>query len=116
MRDAPGEPREYLAYFLPLVGSSLKLSDPLPAPLEAGARAAMVERSPHEAEIPLDELAVAAFPKLVVTGGHNPVFDAVADVLEQRLGAQRAVVPGAGHSIPRAPGYGETLVRFLESA
>ena len=54
-------------------------------------------------------------PKLVVTGGHNPVFDAVADVLEQRLGAQRAVVPGAGHSIPRAPGYGETLVRFLES-
>jgi hypothetical protein len=51
-----------------------------------------------------------------VTGGHNPVFDAVADVLEQRLGAQRAVVPGAGHSIPRAPGYGETLVRFLESA
>lgn len=116
MRDAPGEPREYLAYFLPLVGSSLKLSDPLPAPLEAGARAAMVERSPHEAEIPLDELAVAQFPKLVVTGGHNPVFDAVADVLEQRLGAQRAVVPGAGHSIPRAPGYGETLVRFLESA
>jgi hypothetical protein len=44
------------------------------------------------------------------------IFDAVADVLEQRLGAQRAVVPGAGHSIPRAPGYNETLVRFLESA
>src|SRR6266566_4689643 len=115
MRDAPDEPREYLAYFLPLVGSSLKLPDPLPPPLEAGARAAMAERSPHEAEIPLEELAAAPFPKLVVTGGHNPVFDAVADVLEQRLGAQRAVVPGAGHSIPRAPGYGETLVRFLES-
>ena len=115
MRVAPDEPREYLAYFLPLVGSSLKLSDPLPAPLEAGTQAAMVERSPHEAQIPLDELAVAQFPKLVVTGGHNPVFDAVADVLEQRLGAQRAVVPGAGHSIPRAPGYGETLVRFIES-
>ena len=116
MRNAPDEPREYLAYFLPLVGSSLKLSDPLPPPLEAGARAAMVERPPHEAEIPLEELAAAPFPKLVVTGGHNPVFDAVADVLEQRLAAQRAVVPGAGHSIPRAPGYSETLVRFLESA
>ena len=62
------------------------------------------------------ELAVRPNLKLVVTGGHNPVFDAVADVLEQRLGAQRAVVPGAGHSIPRAPGYGQTLVRFLESA
>jgi pimeloyl-ACP methyl ester carboxylesterase len=116
MRVAPGEPRDYLAYFLPLVGSSLKLSDPLPPQLEAGARAAMVERSPHEAEIPLDDLAKAPFPKLVVTGGHKPVFDAVADVLEQRIGAQRAVVQGAGHSIPRAPGYTETLARFLESA
>jgi pimeloyl-ACP methyl ester carboxylesterase len=116
MCEAPDEPREYLAYFLPLVGSSLKLSDPLPSALEAGARAAMVERSPHEAEIPLDDLAKAPFPKLVVTGGHNPVFDVVADVLEQRLGAERAVVTGAGHSIPRAPGYTDTLVRFLESA
>src|SRR5437667_143038 len=115
-RPRPRERREYLAYFLPLVGSSLKLSDPLPPPLEAGARAAMVERPPHEAEIPLDALARAPFPKLVVTGGHNPAFDAVADVLEQRLGARRAVVPGAGHSIPRAPGYTETLIRFLESA
>jgi pimeloyl-ACP methyl ester carboxylesterase len=116
MREAPDEPLEYLAYFLPLVGSSLKVSDPMPPALEAGTRAAMAERSPHEAEIPLDELASASFPKLVVTGGHNPVFDAVADVLEQRLGAQRAVVAGAGHSIPRAPGYAETLVRFLEAA
>jgi pimeloyl-ACP methyl ester carboxylesterase len=116
MEHAPADPREYLAYFLPLVGSSLKVADPLPPALEAGARAAMVERPPHEARIPLDELAQAPFPKLVVTGGHNPVFDAVADVLEQRLGAQRAVVPGAGHSIPRAPGYNETLVRFLDSA
>ena len=116
MEHAPADPREYLAYFLPLVGSSLKVADPLPPALEAGARAAMVERPPHEARIPLDELAQAPFPKLVVTGGHNPVFDAVAAVLEQRLGAQRAVVPGAGHSIPRAPGYNETLVRFLDSA
>jgi pimeloyl-ACP methyl ester carboxylesterase len=116
MEHAPADPREYLAYFLPLVGSSLKVADPLPPALEAGARAAMVERPPHEARIPLDELAQTPFPKLVVTGGHNPVFDAVADVLEQRLGAQRAVVPGAGHSIPRAPGYNETLVRFLDSA
>jgi pimeloyl-ACP methyl ester carboxylesterase len=116
MQDAPSEPRDYLAYFLPLVGSSLKLPEPLPPLLEAGARAALVERSPLEAQIPLDDLAATSFPKLVVTGGHNPIFDAVADVLEQRLGAQRAVVPGAGHSIPRAPGYNETLVRFLESA
>jgi len=113
---APTDPRGYLEFFLPLVGSSLTLPDPLPPPLEAGARAALAERPPHEAEIPLDELAAKPFPKLVVSGGHSAAFDAVADVLEQRLGAQRAVLPGAGHSLARAPGYPERLAAFLESA
>jgi len=116
MEQSPREPREYLAYFLPLVGSAMTPPDPLPPPLEAGARAAMAERPPHEAEIPLDELAAAPFPKLVVSGGHSVAFDAVADVLEERLNAQRAVLPGAGHSIPRAPGYPERLAAFLEGA
>lgn len=116
LEEAPSDPRGYLEFFLPLVGSSLTVPDPLPPPLETGARAAMAERPPHEAEIPLDELAAAPFPKLVVSGGHNAAFDAVIDVLVQRLGAERAVVPGAGHSIPRAPGYGETLAAFLDSA
>ena len=68
--------------------------------------------------IPAERLARygARPPKLVVSGGHSAAFDAVADVLEERLGAQRAVVPGAGHSIPRAPGYPETLAAFLEAA
>ena len=35
--------------------------------------------------IPLDELAAAPFPKLVISGGHNAAFDAVCDVLEERL-------------------------------
>jgi pimeloyl-ACP methyl ester carboxylesterase len=113
---APRDPRGYLEHFLPLVGSALTVPDPLPPPLEQGARAALAERPPHEAEIPLDELAAMPFPKLVVSGGHSAAFDAVADVLEQRLGAQRAVVPGAGHSIPRAPGYADTLARFLDAA
>ena len=113
---APRDPQGYLEHFLPLVGSKLGVPDPLPPPLEAGARAALAERPPQEAEIPLDELAAAPFPKLVVSGGHSAAFDAVADVLVERLGAERAVVPGAGHSIPRAPGYGETLAAFLDSA
>jgi pimeloyl-ACP methyl ester carboxylesterase len=114
--EAPREARAYLDFFLPLVGSAMALPDPLPPELEAGARAALAERPPQEAQIPLAELAGAPFPKLVVSGGHSAVFDAVCDVLERELGAERAVVPGAGHSIPRAPGYNETLVRFLEAA
>ena len=41
-------------------------------------------------------------------------FDAVCDVLEERLGAERAVLPGAGHSLSRAPGYNDALVSFVE--
>ena len=95
------------------MGSELRLPEPLPPALEQGARAAMVERPPWEAEIPLDELAAAPFPKLVISGGHHAAFDAVCDVLEERLGAERAVLPGAGHSVPRAPGYAERLLEFF---
>jgi pimeloyl-ACP methyl ester carboxylesterase len=109
---ASTDPREYLQFFLPLVGSALRPSEPLPPALEAGARAAIAERGPHEAVIPLDALAAAAYPKLVVSGGHNAAFDAVCDVLEERLGAERAVLPGAGHSIPR---LGEAFNSLLES-
>ena len=109
----PYEPSEYLRGFLASVGSELRLPEPLPPALEQGARAAMVERPPWEAEIPLDELAAAPFPKLVISGGHHAAFDAVCDVLEERLGADRAVLPGAGHSVPRAPGYAERLLEFF---
>jgi pimeloyl-ACP methyl ester carboxylesterase len=113
---APLDPRGYLEFFLPLVGSRLKLPDSLPPALEAGAKAALAERPPHEAEIPLDELAAAPYPKLVVSGAHNPAFEAVCDVLEERLGAERAVVPGSGHSIPRVPGFNDVLEEFLARA
>jgi pimeloyl-ACP methyl ester carboxylesterase len=109
-------PREYLEFFLPLVGSEIRLSDRLSPTLEQGARAAMAERPPDQAAIPLDELAATPFPKLVISGGHSAAFDAVCDVLEDRLRAQRAVVPGAGHSLPRAPGYNNALVTFVEAA
>jgi pimeloyl-ACP methyl ester carboxylesterase len=115
-RETNPGPKEYLAFFLPLVGSAMPIPDPLPPPLEQGARAAIAERSPHEAVIPFDELAAAPFPKLVISGGHSAAFDAVCDVLEERLGAERAVLPGAGHSVPRAPGYNETLATFIERA
>src|SRR5206468_3238778 len=83
---------------------------------EQGARAALAERPPNEAEIPLDTLAETPFPKLVLSGAHSAAFDAVCDVLEETLNAERAVLPGAGHSLPRAPGYNETLTAFIERA
>ena len=116
-RGYPRDPAGYLGFFLPLVGSSMKPPNPLPPALEAGARAAVAERFPSEAEIPFEELRRAPFPKLVVSGGHHAAFDAVCDVLERELGADRAVVAGAGHSIPRAgEAFNAVLVDFLERA
>jgi pimeloyl-ACP methyl ester carboxylesterase len=113
VRQTVREPREYASRFLQLVGSNAVLPDVLPPEAEQSIRATMAERSPLEAELPLDELAAMPFPKLVISGAHHPAFDAVCDVLGERLGAERAVLPGAGHSIPRAPGYPELLERFL---
>jgi pimeloyl-ACP methyl ester carboxylesterase len=112
----PRDPRAFAAGFLELVGSNARLPDPLPPELEQVIRATMAERPPWEARIPLDELAATAFPKLVISGAHHPAFDAVCDVLEERLGAERAVLAGAGHSIPRAPGYLERLEAFLDDS
>jgi len=109
----PRNPREFAAGFLELVGSATQLPETLPPEAEQSIRATMAERLPLEAELPLDELAATSFPKLVVSGAHRPAFDAVCDVLERRLGAERAVLPGAGHSIPRAPGYAALLEEFL---
>ena len=115
--EAPRDPEAFLRAFLELVGSAIDLPSPLPPSLQRGAEMLLVERGPWEAEIPLDELARAGFPKLVVSGAHHPGFEAVCDVLEQRLGAERAVIPGAGHSVQRtgAP-FNERLEAFLLSA
>jgi pimeloyl-ACP methyl ester carboxylesterase len=114
--DYPRDPRGYLEFFLPLVGTAIRLPDPLPPPLEAGARAAIAERFPNEAVIPFETLRSGSFPTLVVSGAHHPAFDAVCAVIERELEAERAVVPGAGHPIARAPGFNEVLERFVSEA
>jgi pimeloyl-ACP methyl ester carboxylesterase len=110
----PTTPRAYLEFFLPLVGS--KLPEELSPELEQGAQAALAERTPDQAQIPLATLRERPFPKLVISGNHHAAFDAICDVLERELAAQRAVLPGAGHSLPRAAGYSEVLAAFIGRA
>lgn len=92
--------REWVVRFLEAVGS-----DPAELPedlLDAAADLVPVFRGGRpffEAEPPLAELAAASFPKLVVSGGHHAGFEAMSDELADRIGAQRAVVAGAGHEI-----------------
>jgi len=114
--DGSREPEAFLRGFLTAVNAPIPAGELSPALLQ-GARTLMVERYPWLAEIPLDELAATPFPKLVVSGGHSEAFDAVCDVLEQRLSAQRAVLPGAGHSVQRlGEPFNELLAAFVEQA
>jgi pimeloyl-ACP methyl ester carboxylesterase len=110
------DPEAFLREFLRAVGSALDPPSPLPPELAQGARTLIVERGPWEAEIPLDELAATTFPKLVVSGGHHPAFDAICDALERRLAAERAVLPGYGHSVQRHPEFNAVLSEFVERA
>ena len=114
--SGPRDPAEFLRGFLTLVGSSTPPGEFTPELLQ-GARTLMVERPPSEAVIPFDELARDAFPKLVISGGHSTAFEALCDVLEERLGAERAVLPGAGHSVQRlGEPFNELLASFVERA
>jgi pimeloyl-ACP methyl ester carboxylesterase len=110
-------PAAFLRFFREGVGSTHETPPELPAELEHGARLAMAERRPWEAEVPIGALAAAPFPKLVISGGHSPVFDAICDVLAAGIGARREVVRGRGHTIPSTgEAYNAVLEAFLREA
>lgn len=110
------DPETFLRRFLAAVGSAFDPPSPLPPEIEQGARALAVERGPWEAEIPLDVLAAAPFPKLVVSGAHHPAFDAICDVLERELDAKRVVLEGFGHTAQRHPDFNGVLADFVRHA
>ena len=112
----PRDPAAFLTRFFELVGA------PVPPgrysrELLQGARMLMRERLPSEAEIPLGALAGSAFPKLVVSGGHSAPFEIVCDTIAEQTGAERAVLPGAGHNVQRlGEPFNELLAGFVERA
>jgi pimeloyl-ACP methyl ester carboxylesterase len=116
-RRAEIAPRDFVLLFRSGVGSARETPDELPDWLERGARHVMAERPPWEVELPLEALARATFPTLVLSGGHSPVFDAVCDALAEAVGARRTVVPGRAHSIPTVgEAYNAVLEDFLKSS
>jgi pimeloyl-ACP methyl ester carboxylesterase len=96
--DVPDE--EWVVSFLKAVGS-----DPDEFPPEFLAAAVPLVpvfrrgRPVWDVGLPLAELASAAFPKLVVSGGHHDGLEAMCDDLADRIGASRTVVEGAGHEV-----------------
>lgn len=117
-RGPEAAPRDFLMAFRSGVHSTNETPDQLPDWLERGARHAALERPVWHADVPLEVLAGAPFPKLVISGGHSPVFEALCDTLADRLGgAERAVIPGRGHTIPATGDpYNACLEKFLSAA
>jgi pimeloyl-ACP methyl ester carboxylesterase len=103
--------------FLRVVGSTSEVPDPLPPGFEAITQANDAQRPPQEAEIPFEAIRATGVPVLVVTGGHLMVYDVIADVLERELHAERAILPGAGHSVQRLGSpFNDRLATFIGTA
>lgn len=112
--ELPDEPEPFLRAFLATIGAPVPRGRFTPELLQ-GARTLRVERLPQEAEIPLAELRAAPFPILAVSGGHERAFETVCDVLAEETGAERAVLPGAGHSVQRlGEPFNELLAAFVK--
>jgi hypothetical protein len=95
----------------------------------AAIRCSMGQRLSWQAELPLDALAAAPFPTLVVSGGWGrasatakrlggAALGAVCDLLAARLGAKRAIIRGARYSPQLTHPRRSTprLVAFLASS
>lgn len=109
-RDLPA--REFFLGFAAVVGATPHLPDVLPPQTQASITASRVEPLPWDATIPLDALGAAGLPTLVFSGGHNGAFDAVCDLVADRLGAERVVITGRAHSVQRT---GEPFNARLEA-
>ena len=108
---------QFLRLFRGGAGSAYGTPDQLPEELLHGVELLKRERPSWEAEIPLERLAAADFPVLVLSGGHSLAFEAVCDALADSLSAERDVIRGRGHTVPSTGGpYNERLERFLSAA
>lgn len=109
-------PLDFVRMFRFGANSARETPAELPVPLRRGAELAMRERPAWDGEVPLDRIAAAGIPALVVSGGHSPVFEAVCDRLAEELGAERATIEGKGHSVPETGNpYNQLLEEFLAS-
>jgi pimeloyl-ACP methyl ester carboxylesterase len=87
-------------------------------PIERKAvEAHMAEAPPFTLSLPLDELAETSFPKLVVSGDWNVAMDAVADIITERVNAERFVLKGWYHNVHRGgEPFNQRLETFLQKA
>jgi pimeloyl-ACP methyl ester carboxylesterase len=99
LRDAPSD-REFLIAFLGALGAPAEALPPgVLEELTELVPAQRLGRQPWSGVVPVEALAGAAFPTMVISGNHHPALTAMCDRLADRIGAERSVVEGAGHEM-----------------
>jgi acyl transferase domain-containing protein/pimeloyl-ACP methyl ester carboxylesterase len=112
--ETSGDAESTFRSFYSLIDPGARLPAPLPPALLAFAARLRGVRLPWEAgQLPVGMLRLAPFPKLVITGGQRPVFEAIGDALATLLDGERLIVPG-GHGTQNAgPPFNRALEEFL---
>jgi pimeloyl-ACP methyl ester carboxylesterase len=113
--DASGSGEPPPPEFLELAGMAPDRSERAASELERILDIARGMRSPAEAEVDLARIG-AALPSLVMSGDHSAGIEGLSDAIAAELGAERAILPGAGHAVPRAAGFNRRLGDFLAAA
>jgi pimeloyl-ACP methyl ester carboxylesterase len=110
------EPAEFLRGFLEVIHARVQLPSSLPASFLVATRNLMTER-PWENGIPVETLRNTTFPKLVVSSGDSPAFEAICGRLASELRAERRIFPGAGHAVQRiGQPFNDALEQFMGPA
>lgn len=88
--------------FVRAIGGGNAFPKPLPPPFDETVKLVRGHRMSWDQELPLDAIASARLPVLVITSGEHQGFDAVGDHIAAVLDARREYIGGHGHLVPLA--------------
>lgn len=115
-RNPPADPDEVLRQIFAILDPQVPLPSPSPPPLRKWAQQLGSFRWPWEFEVPVAALRAGGFPILAITGGGRPLYEEIGDALAERLGAERAIVPGSHAVQSTGAPFNQVIEAFWQRA
>ena len=114
--DATLDDHAWFERFVQVIGAGGTFPKPLPRPFDQTVKLVRGHRMSWDQDLPLDAIAAARLPVLVITSGEHQGFDAVGDHLAAVLDARREYIGGHGHLVPlAAERFNATLDDFFSA-